>query len=108
MAVIMQIPRPQQGRSGGRHRAVPNFPWQDTKTIGFCQEYIVMVVEAKVRILSTGSAVREATVVSHRTRSWFLAWLAFLPVTVARAGTLAEPDTFWQVRTGLLTISHGA
>ena len=41
-------------------------------------------------------------------RSWFLAWLAFVPVTVARAGTLAEPDTFWQVRTGLLTISHRA
>jgi hypothetical protein len=37
-----------------------------------------------------------------------LAWLAFLPVTVARAGTLSEPDTFWQVRTGLLTISHQA
>jgi hypothetical protein len=31
-----------------------------------------------------------------------------MPVTVARAGTLAEPDTFWQVRTGLLTISHRA
>jgi len=67
-----------------------------------------MVVEAKVRILSTGSTVSEATAVCHRTRSWFLAWLAFLPVTVARAGTLAEPDTFWQVRTGLLTISHRA
>ena len=66
------------------------------------------MVEAKVRILSTGSAVREATAVRHRTRSWFLAWLAFLPVTVARAGTLAESDTFWQVRTGLLTISHRA
>ena len=66
------------------------------------------MVEAKVRTLSIGSAVAEATAVRHRTRSWFLAWLAFVPVTVARAGTLAEPDTFWQVRTGLLTISHKA
>jgi hypothetical protein len=41
-------------------------------------------------------------------RSWFLAWLAFLPVVVLRAGTLAEPDTFWQIRTGSLIISHRA
>lgn len=74
----------------------------------FARNTVVMVVEAKVRSLSTGSAVSQVTAVCHRTRSWFLAWLAFLPVTVARAGTLAEPDTFWQVRTGLLTISHRA
>ena len=66
------------------------------------------MVEAEVKSLSIGSAVGEATAVPHRTRSWLLAWLAFLPVTVARAGTLSEPDTFWQVRTGLLTISHKA
>ena len=41
-------------------------------------------------------------------RSWLLAWLAFLPVVILRAGTLAEADTFWQIRTGLLTISHRA
>jgi hypothetical protein len=66
------------------------------------------VVEATVRSLSSGSAVGEATTVGSGGTSWVLAWLAFLPVTVARAGTLAEPDTFWQVRTGLLTISHRA
>jgi hypothetical protein len=66
------------------------------------------VVEATVRSLSSGSAVGVATAAGSGRRSWFLAWLAFLPVTVARAGTLAEPDTFWQVRTGLLTISHRA
>ena len=41
-------------------------------------------------------------------RSWFLAWLAFLPIVLLRAGTLAEADTFWEIRTGLLTISHRA
>jgi hypothetical protein len=41
-------------------------------------------------------------------RSWFLAWLAFLPVVVFRAGMLTEADTFWEIRTGLLTISHRA
>jgi hypothetical protein len=29
-------------------------------------------------------------------------------VVVFRAGTLAEADTFWQIRTGLLTVSHRA
>jgi hypothetical protein len=66
------------------------------------------VVEATVRSLSSGSAVGVATAAGSGRRSWLLAWLAFLPVTILRAGTLAEPDTFWQVRTGLLTISHGA
>jgi hypothetical protein len=69
---------------------------------------LARVMRAKVRILSSGSAVGQAATVGYGTRSWFLAWLAFVPVTVARAGTLAEPDTFWQVRTGLLTISHRA
>ena len=41
-------------------------------------------------------------------RPWLLAWLAFVPIAVLRAGTLAEADTFWQIRTGLLTISHRA
>lgn len=36
-----------------------------------------------------------------------LAWLALLPVALLRAGTLAEPDTFWQVRTGLLILDEG-
>lgn len=41
-------------------------------------------------------------------RPWLLAWLAFLPVAVLRAGTLSEADTFWEIRTGLITISHRA
>ncbi|HVB46190.1 MAG TPA: hypothetical protein VNF47_26255 [Streptosporangiaceae bacterium] len=39
---------------------------------------------------------------------WLLAWLAFLPVAVLRAGVLAESDTFWEIRTGLLTIDRRA
>ena len=43
-----------------------------------------------------------------RGRSWLLAWLTFVPVAFLRAGVLTEPDTFWQVRTGLLMIRSGA
>jgi hypothetical protein len=39
---------------------------------------------------------------------WLVAWSTFLPFVIIRAGTLAESDTFWQVRTGLLTISSRA
>jgi hypothetical protein len=39
-------------------------------------------------------------------RAWLLAWLAFLPLVVVRAGVLAEGDTFWQIRVGLLTLAH--
>src|SRR3712207_5940422 len=35
---------------------------------------------------------------------WALAWLAGLPVLLARAGDLHESDTFWQVRAGLLIL----
>jgi hypothetical protein len=39
-------------------------------------------------------------------RAWLLAWLAFLPVIIVRAGILSEGDTFWQIRVGLVTIAH--
>src|SRR5579863_10183113 len=78
------------------------------RRFGVGRNTTVKVTKAKVRSLSSCSAVGDATAIGYGTRSWFLAWLAFLPVTVARAGTLSEPDTFWQVRTGLLTISHKA
>jgi hypothetical protein len=38
---------------------------------------------------------------------WLLAWLAGLPVILARAGDLHESDTFWQVRAGLLILDEG-
>jgi hypothetical protein len=41
-----------------------------------------------------------------RRRAWILAWLALLPLVIVRAGVLAEGDTFWQIRVGLLTIAH--
>jgi hypothetical protein len=43
----------------------------------------------------------------HR-RAWLLAWLALLPLVIVRAGVLAEGDTFWQIRVGLLTIANHA
>jgi len=65
------------------------------------------VVEAPAQTFRGSSAVSDA-IVGSSGRSWFLAWLAFLPVVVLRAGTLAEADTFWQIRTGLLTLSQRA
>ncbi len=41
-----------------------------------------------------------------RAHPWLLAGLAFLPVAVLRAATLAESDTFWEIRTGLLTMDE--
>ena len=40
----------------------------------------------------------------HGWRGWLLAWGAALPWALFRAGTLAESDTFWQIRTGQLTL----
>lgn len=39
---------------------------------------------------------------------WLIALLAFVPILLLRAGTLAEADTFWQIRTGLLTVASRA
>lgn len=52
-------------------------------------------------------AVRAIRVRAGR-RPWIVAWLAFLPVVILRAGILTEGDTFWEIRTGLLTIAHRA
>lgn len=38
---------------------------------------------------------------------WLLAFVALLPFAVARAGVLAESDTFWQVRAGLQILEEG-
>lgn len=42
-----------------------------------------------------------------RALPWLMGWLVLLPVVVLRAGTLAESDTFWQVRTGLDILAWG-
>jgi hypothetical protein len=39
-------------------------------------------------------------------RAWVLAWLAFLPLVVFRAGILSEGDTYWQIRIGQQIIAH--
>lgn len=49
---------------------------------------------------------REGSPQAPRRNPWLLAWLAFLPVAVLRAGKLSEADTFWEIRAGLLTIAH--
>jgi hypothetical protein len=41
-------------------------------------------------------------------RAWLIAWLAFLPLVIFRAGILSEADTFWEIRAGLLTIAQRA
>ncbi len=40
-------------------------------------------------------------------KMWFLAWLAFVPVALGRAENFSDSDTFWQIRTGLLTLDGG-
>jgi len=53
----------------------------------------------------------EVTGYSPRTASrqtWILAWLAFLPLVIFRAGILSEGDTFWQIRIGQLILAHHA
>ncbi|MDQ0258712.1 MFS family permease [Sinomonas atrocyanea] len=42
-----------------------------------------------------------------RKKFWILTWLAFLPFVLIRSENLAESDTFWEVRTGLFTVSQG-
>ena len=69
-------------------------------------------------MLGTFGGRREATKSGQRLRStpdarwttkwWLLAWLSLLPIALLRAGTLAESDTFWQIRTGLLILEQGS
>lgn len=49
-----------------------------------------------------GSSVRGPGI-----RPWIVAWLVFLPLVMIRAENFAESDTFWAIRTGILTISTG-
>lgn len=44
----------------------------------------------------------------HWTSAWLWSLLAMLPVVVIRAGKLAESDTFWEIRTGLVTLQQRA
>src|SRR6266851_1035467 len=55
-----------------------------------------------------GRGWTHAIIAAAARHPWLLAWLAFLPVAVMRAGVLSEADTFWEIRTGLITLSHRA
>jgi len=57
-------------------------------------------------VLERQAEIRPVTGTGSPAGHWFLAWLAFLPVPPARAENLAESDTFWQIRTGLLTLGQ--
>jgi hypothetical protein len=39
--------------------------------------------------------------------AWLAAWAAVVPVALTRASSLAEPDTFWEIRTGQLILRTG-
>jgi hypothetical protein len=54
-----------------------------------------------VAVVGRGAPHRQERPWTTPRRSWWLAWAVFVPVAVLRAGTLAESDTFWEVRTGL-------
>lgn len=40
-------------------------------------------------------------------RGWLFAWAAVAPIAVLRAGTFAESDTFWAIRTGEVILDTG-
>jgi hypothetical protein len=66
------------------------------------------VTEGHVAAGERGRVLSQDRAAETGRRAWLLAWLAYLPVAVMRAGTLAESDTFWQIRAGLVTIDHRA
>src|ERR687884_1764760 len=43
--------------------------------------------------------------VGRTTPLWSGVWVALVPVALARAGLLAESDTFWEIRTGQLILA---
>jgi hypothetical protein len=47
-------------------------------------------------------SLAKTAVMKAKAVPWFLAWLAFVPLAVLRAGMLSESDTLWLIRTGLL------
>jgi hypothetical protein len=59
------------------------------------------------KALGCRSLISRARAWRARRKWWQVAWLAMVPVELIRAGTLAETDTFWQVRAGLLTLDEG-
>jgi hypothetical protein len=66
------------------------------------------VTEGRVAAEERGQRLSRDGQAKTGTRAWLPAWLAYLPVAVMRAGLLAESDTFWQIRTGIVTMDHRA
>lgn len=63
--------------------------------------------EARIDTRGSGSRRTAGGHLKARFRPWILAWLTFLPYAIIRSENLAESDTFWQVRTGLWTMTEG-
>lgn len=63
--------------------------------------------DALREVLGSGRRFIVALGVTGRAKLWLCAWLAVLPYVIIRAENLAESDTFWQIRTGLMTIAQG-
>ncbi|WP_426996548.1 hypothetical protein [Pseudarthrobacter sp. N5] len=65
------------------------------------------MVKATSEVFGQSGLAIPAVEMKARKKFWLFAWLAFLPFVLIRAENLAESDTFWQIRTGLLTIARG-
>lgn len=63
--------------------------------------------DAQSKVLSKGSWFATTLDATAPRKFWFPVWFALLPYVLIRAENLAESDTFWQIRTGLLTIAQG-
>lgn len=63
--------------------------------------------DAKSEVVGQSSQSETLVGAKPQGKFWIFAWLAFLPFVLIRAENLAESDTFWQVRTGILTIAQG-
>jgi hypothetical protein len=68
---------------------------------------VCLMGDARSEVVRQGSQTASRFKTKAPGKFWILAWLAFLPFVLIRSENLAESDTFWQVRTGLVTIAQG-
>jgi len=67
---------------------------------------LTIMVEGQSALVERRAQLGNSSTRSSRMMPWLMAWLAFLPVALLRSGSLGETDTFWEIRTGLLTITQ--
>jgi len=66
------------------------------------------MVEGRSALVEPRAQVGSGVTASSGRVPWLVAWLVFLSVALLRSGSLGETDTFWEIRTGLLTIQQGS